>query len=42
MKFIQQEWPKLGCKNSTFQAVHMHNRHTVNGDTKDFTTKGES
>jgi len=38
MKFIQQEWPQLGCKNSTFQAVHMHNRQTVNGDTKDFAT----
>jgi hypothetical protein len=42
MKFICQEWPQLGCKNRTFQAVPMHNRQTLNGDTKDFTSKGES
>jgi hypothetical protein len=37
MKFIQQEWPQLGCKNNAIQAVYMHN-----GDIKDFATKGES
>jgi hypothetical protein len=42
MKFIQQEWPQLGCKNNAIQAIYMHNRQTVNGDIKDFATKGES